>query len=79
MASPGKTMPGLEEFSKDQLFFISYSNWWCGKQRPASLVNQVYTDPHSPADKRILGTLANSAAFREAFKCPSKQPTCELW
>jgi endothelin-converting enzyme len=78
-ASPAKTMPGLEDFTKDQLFFISYSNWWCGKTRPAALVNQVYTDAHSPADKRILGTLANSAAFKQAFSCPSKAPTCELW
>ncbi|KAF2402132.1 zincin [Trichodelitschia bisporula] len=72
-------IPGLEKWSKEQLFFVSYANWWCGKVRPAQAVNYVYTDAHSPADKRILGTMANSKGFREAFNCPTKQPTCELW
>lgn len=72
-------LPGLEEFSKDQLFFIAYSNWWCGKVRPAQKVNYIYTDSHSPSDKRIIGTTANSAAFREAFNCKARTPTCELW
>jgi endothelin-converting enzyme len=77
--SPNKLLPGLEQFSAEQMFFISYSNWWCGKVRPAQAVNYVYTDPHSPADKRIIGTLSNSKAFREAFQCKVKQPSCELW
>ncbi|KAF2420974.1 endothelin-converting enzyme [Tothia fuscella] len=78
-AAPNPKLPGLEEFSKEQLFFMSYSNWWCGKVRPAQAVAYIYSDSHSPADKRILGTTANSAAFREAFKCKVKEPTCELW
>jgi endothelin-converting enzyme len=76
---PNPGLPGLEEFSKDQLFFIAFANWWCGKVRPAQKVNYVYSDPHSPADKRIIGTTANSAAFKKAFNCPVKEPTCELW
>jgi endothelin-converting enzyme len=78
-AKPDKHIAGLEMFTKEQMFFVSYSTWWCGKVRPAQAVQYIYTDPHSPADKRILGTLANSAGFREAFKCKNKQPTCELW
>lgn len=76
---PNQLLQGLEEFSKEQMFFVSYANWWCGKTREAALVNQVLTDPHSPSDKRILGTLANSRPFKEAFKCKVKEPTCELW
>ena len=76
---PNPGLPGLEEFSKDQLFFIAYANWWCGKVRPAQKVAYIYTDPHSPADKRIIGTTANSEAFKKAFNCPVTKPTCELW
>jgi endothelin-converting enzyme len=77
--NPNQRLPGLETFSNDQLFFISYSNWWCGKVRPEQAVNYIYNDPHSPADTRIIGTLANSAEFRNAYNCPVKKPTCQIW
>ncbi|KAK4690752.1 hypothetical protein P7C71_g6112, partial [Lecanoromycetidae sp. Uapishka_2] len=76
---PEQLLPGLQHFSKEQMFFISYSNWWCGKTRPETAVNLVYRDPHSPTWARIIGTMANSRDFKEAFSCPSKEPTCELW
>jgi endothelin-converting enzyme len=76
-SNPG--LPGLEEYTNDQLFFISYANSWCGKMRNAQQVKIVLTNEHSPYQFRINGALANSGAFREAFNCPVKQPTCELW
>ncbi|KAL9136576.1 MAG: hypothetical protein Q9175_002214 [Cornicularia normoerica] len=75
---PGQLLPGLQTFTKEQIFFISYANWWCGKMRPEAAVNLVYRDPHAPTRARILGTMANSADFRESFGCPVKEPTfCE--
>ncbi|KAK6085991.1 endothelin-converting enzyme [Seiridium cupressi] len=74
-----QSLPGLDHFSHEQLFFIFYANFWCGKIRAQQAIQYVYTDPHSPAFARILGTTANSGAFREAFSCPVKEPTCELW
>lgn len=47
-------LPGLEKFSKEQMFFISYSNWWCSKIRKEAAVNRVYRDPHAPEWARIL-------------------------
>ena len=41
-------LPGLQNFTKAQVFFISYANWWCGKTRPETAVNLVYRDPHAP-------------------------------
>ncbi|KXJ97112.1 endothelin-converting enzyme [Microdochium bolleyi] len=76
---PDKNLPGLEFFTQDQLFFVFYANWWCGKVRKEQAINYIYTDPHSPAFARILGTTANSREFRESFNCPVKEPTCELW
>ncbi|KAL6715232.1 hypothetical protein ACLMJK_007496 [Lecanora helva] len=50
----GELLPGLQDFSKEQMFFVSYASWWCGKTRPETAVNLVYRDPHSPAWARNL-------------------------
>jgi len=76
---PNQLLPGLEEYTREQLFYLSFGGVWCGKRRPAEAVRRIYSDPHSPPNVRILGTVANQRGFREAFKCPSKEPTCELW
>ncbi|KAI1297361.1 peptidase family M13 [Xylaria venustula] len=78
-ASPDQSLPGLDHFTHEQLFFVFYANWWCGKVRKEQAINYIYVDPHSPAFARILGTTSNSRAFRESFNCPVKEPTCELW
>ncbi|ORY64027.1 peptidase family M13 [Pseudomassariella vexata] len=78
-STPDEDLPGLDYFSHEQLFFIFYSQFWCNKSRKEQLIQRIYTDPHSPAFARILGTMANSRAFREAYNCPVKAPTCELW
>ena len=77
--TPNANLPGLEHFTQEQLFFVSYGNWWCGKSRKEAAISRIYTDPHSPVWARILGTMANSRDFRESFNCPVKEPVCELW
>jgi endothelin-converting enzyme len=77
--NPNQFLPGLDYFSHDQLFFVSYANWWCGTSRPETAVNRIYTDPHAPKWARILGTMANSKDFNKAFECKKKEPVCELW
>ncbi|KAL4775321.1 hypothetical protein BDW60DRAFT_179895 [Aspergillus nidulans var. acristatus] len=72
-------LPGLSLFSKEQIFFISYANWWCSKTTPEKAQEAIYNDPHAPKPARIIGTMANSLEFKEAFNCPNKQPTCKLW
>ena len=52
--SPDEKLPGLEKFSKEKLFFISYSNWWCSKIRKEAAVDRIYRDPHAPEWARIL-------------------------
>ncbi|KAG4034700.1 hypothetical protein MFRU_002g00540 [Monilinia fructicola] len=75
-----ENLPGLSEhFSQDQLFFVSYANWWCGKTTKETAINRLYTDPHAPKWARVLGTMANSKEFKEAFSCKDKEPVCKLW
>ncbi|KAE8452493.1 hypothetical protein EG329_000395 [Mollisiaceae sp. DMI_Dod_QoI] len=77
--TPNEDLPGLDYFTQEQLFFVSYANWWCGKSRKETAINRIYTDPHAPKWARILGTMANSRDFKESFKCAKKEPVCELW
>ncbi|CAK7263683.1 hypothetical protein SEPCBS119000_000607 [Sporothrix epigloea] len=75
----GLSLPGLTHFTHEQLFYISYGNAWCSKFRPAMLTNLVTSNEHAPDSIRIKGTMLNSRGFREAFQCPVKEPTCEVW
>ena len=51
---PSDKLPGLQHFTNDQLFFISYSNWWCGKTKEEAAINRIYRDPHAPNWARII-------------------------
>ena len=75
---PEQKLPGLEHLTPEQLFFVFFANTWCNNFSPAAVAAGL-TDEHAPDSARILGTAANSAAFREAFNCPVKKPTCEVW
>ncbi|RMZ75140.1 hypothetical protein DV738_g5633, partial [Chaetothyriales sp. CBS 135597] len=70
---------GLEAFSHEQIFWLSFGNFWCDKVEPEQLQHDLLTTHHAPNSVRILGTVANSRDFLQAWKCPSKEPKCELW
>ncbi|KAG0013598.1 hypothetical protein BGZ82_002088 [Podila clonocystis] len=77
-------LPGLEALTPEQLFFVSYARLWCSKSRPEALLQQVMTDPHSPAEWRIKGAVQNSKYFAKAFKCKAGAPMnpvkkCDVW
>ncbi|KAJ5924650.1 hypothetical protein N7466_008837 [Penicillium verhagenii] len=78
-AKPDLHLPGLDAFTKEQLFFVSYANWWCGKSTQEAAEQAIYNDPHAPKSARIIDTMANSREFKEAFQCPEKKPVCQLW
>jgi endothelin-converting enzyme len=77
---PDLDLPGLDDFSQEQLFYISFGNFWCSKYTPNALTSRIRTDEHSPDWARIMGpAMMNSRGFRDAFSCPAKEPVCELW
>lgn len=51
---PSELLPGLQNLTKDQVFFISYANWWCSKNREETAIERIYHDPHAPKWARIL-------------------------
>ncbi|CAG8565518.1 11336_t:CDS:10 [Funneliformis mosseae] len=77
-------LPGLQNFTREQLFYISFGRVWCSKIRPETAVERVRVDPHSPAIWRVNGVLTNSNHFSETFKCKvgSKMnpvDKCSIW
>lgn len=77
--NPGQGLPGLEEFTRDQLFFIAFGQSWCSRLTAEDIAAGVATNAHAPDFARTRLTTQNSAGFREAFNCKKKEPTCELW
>ncbi|KAJ9141950.1 Zincin [Pleurostoma richardsiae] len=76
---PELHLPGLQFLSKEQLFYVAYGHMWCSKLGPEA-TEYVLFEVHAPASARInVAAMANSAGFKEAFNCPSKEPVCEIW
>ncbi|QBQ40846.1 M13 family metallopeptidase [Sphingobacterium psychroaquaticum] len=64
-----KGTPGLiDGFTPEQRFFLSWATIWRTKTTDEFVVNQVKTDPHSPAQYRAFAPIINLDAFHEAFQ-----------
>lgn len=80
-------LPGLTEYSQEQLFFIAYGAAWARNIRPAETVKRLKTDPHSPTKYRVNVPLANFPPFAKAFGCKAgkhamalpEEDRCEIW
>lgn len=72
-------LPGLEGFTNEQLFFMSWGAVWCNSYTPETNEKKYATDEHAFDTHRIIGATANSRAFREAWGCKVKEPTCEIF
>lgn len=78
------SLPGLSQFTNEQMFFVSYAQVWCEIQTPEHLLGQILGDPHSPGKFRVIGPLGNSEDFQREFSCPADAPMnrvdkCKLW
>ncbi|EIW60033.1 Metalloprotease [Trametes versicolor FP-101664 SS1] len=78
-------LPGLN-YTRDQLFFVSFARAWAQNIKPESAVARVRTDPHSPNRYRVEGTVSNLPEFAKAFNCsakarlnPPQEKRCIFW
>ncbi|KAF9128832.1 hypothetical protein BGW39_004683 [Mortierella sp. 14UC] len=77
-------LSGLEDYSRDQLYYMSFARVWCSQRRPASAIELLRTDPHAPAKWRVNGAVQNSPHFAEVFSCKPRSTMnpdskCDMW
>jgi len=73
-------LPGLSDYSMEQLFYISYAQNLC----EVGYDKFYLFDSHSPRRFRINGSVSNSKRFAKIFNCPADSPMnpnnkCTLW
>jgi putative endopeptidase len=67
MTKQGKSKSKIDGFTSDQRFFLSYGQVWRGSSLPETAANLIQTDPHSPAQYRVIGAPVNMDAWYKAF------------
>lgn len=77
-------LEGLEEFTPDQLFFISSAYKWCADINPKAIKMIMNSDSHSLEEYRCNVAVENMVEFAKAFQCspneemnPAKK--CVVW
>ena len=79
------SLPGLQDLTNQQLFFVSYANTWCSVTRSEKLRQNILYDPHSPARYRVNLPLANYDAFSRVWNCSCEaemnkgKSRCVVW
>lgn len=64
------SLPGFENYTSDQMFWLSNAHSWCEKLSDEERLRQVKNELHSPNEFRVIGTLSNSLEFSKSFNCP---------
>ncbi|XP_063995297.1 membrane metallo-endopeptidase-like 1 [Diachasmimorpha longicaudata] len=77
-------IPGLERFTDEQIFFISFGYSWCTNYAPGYFKRNANSEEHSPSKPRVNGAVANNEVFATAFNCPANSPMnpmnkCSMW
>ena len=84
MEKDAKLAQEKEGFTAEQRFFLGFAQVWCENHTPESARLLVKTDPHSPGQYRVIGTVQNNADFAKAFNCKPGQKmvsanACHVW
>uniref|UniRef100_A0A0N5C274 Peptidase_M13 domain-containing protein n=1 Tax=Strongyloides papillosus TaxID=174720 RepID=A0A0N5C274_STREA len=75
---------GFEDFTDEQLFFISFGRSECEYKSKNYLEKQINNSEHPPSEIRINVALSNYKPFYEVFECKinskmNSEDKCELW
>ena len=72
MTAQGKDSTKIGGFTPDQRFFLGFAQVWRGVVRPEFMRMMINTNPHSPYEFRVNGTLRNVPAFYKAWNVTEK-------
>ncbi|CAJ0608913.1 unnamed protein product [Cylicocyclus nassatus] len=79
-------LPGLEQYTPNQIFWITYGYSWCMEQSDDNLVNQLLTNPHAPGSCRTNQVMQDIPSFGKDFGCkqgspmyPTPDKRCKVW
>ncbi|XP_043224750.1 neprilysin-2-like isoform X3 [Amphibalanus amphitrite] len=81
---PEQALPGLHQYSPQQMFWLTAANTWCQVVKKQSLKNRILTDSHSPSRARINIPFSNLPQFAADWNCPAgsnMNPVhkCSVW
>jgi predicted metalloendopeptidase len=68
--NPEERSKKIDELTPEQRFFLSFASIWRSKIRDEDQKLRLNTDPHSPAQFRVNGPVANMPEFQKAFNIP---------
>ncbi|KAI1373198.1 Metalloprotease [Hypoxylon crocopeplum] len=72
-------LPGLGAFfTHEQLFHVAAAQFFCEKLSDVAKASYL-ADTHSPSPVQLTNMMDNSRGFKQAFNCPVKEPTCEIY
>ncbi|ETN69011.1 peptidase family M13 [Necator americanus] len=81
-----KRLPGLEQYTPNQIFWLTYGFSWCMSQTENSLVTQLLVDPHAPGSCRVNQVMQDIPDFGRDFGCtmgqnmyPPAEQRCPVW
>uniref|UniRef100_A0A1B6DN65 Peptidase M13 N-terminal domain-containing protein n=2 Tax=Clastoptera arizonana TaxID=38151 RepID=A0A1B6DN65_9HEMI len=82
--APEPRLPGLEQYTPQQMFWMSSANVWCTLYREPALRKQIMTGYHSPAEYRVNGAMMNQESFAKDFNCApgaymNPVEKCNVW
>ena len=63
----GKPSPVIDGLTGEQRLYIGFGIKYRNLQREDAAIVQIKTDPHSPGEFRVKGTVANQPGFYDAF------------
>lgn len=77
-------LPGFQNMTSTQMFFLAYANNWCSLIRPKHYLQIIMADVHAPSKYRAIIPLQNRPEFSEAFHCPKGSrmnpiKKCSIW
>jgi putative endopeptidase len=83
-ALAGQPRTKIDGFTPEQRFFLGFANVWCQNVTEAAARQLVQTDPHSPGEFRVIGSVGNMPEFAAAFGCKAgqpmvREPACRAW